>query len=215
LRKPQPPNIREGYNVIKILKQGMIASLLAASSATAPAAAQAGTDGQQIRTRTSGVPVRVPSNRPVQSTEPDKLKQGPPEVSQVKVPKSIKAAYYCTIEITLSSMGKVGAPQQRQFTISALDDGTLVYGGKDPLDSQRRFSLVDEGEWRAMIFVGWIEGYGPPNPASQGISSPWASKWSITPRVHRDTGEFSARSSVRFGPITETSTYSGSCSGGV
>lgn len=201
--------------MIKILKRGIIVSLLAASSATSLAAAQTGAEEQQVRTRTSTVPVRVPSKRPVQSTEAEKPKQGPPELSQVKVPKSIKAAYYCTIEVTVSSMGKVGAPQQRQFTISALDDGTLVYGGKDPFDSQRRFSLVDEGEWRVMKFAGWIEGQAPTNPAYQGMSSPFASKWSVTPRIHRNTGEFSAQSSARIGPITETSTYSGSCTGGV
>ena len=201
--------------MIKILKQGMIASLLAASSAIAPAAAQAGADGQQIRTRTNTVPVRVPSNRPVQSTEPDKPKQGPPEVSQVKVPKSIKAAYYCTVDATQSTMGKQGSTEQRVFTISALDDGSLVYGGKDPLDSQRRFSLVDEGEWRVMIFVGWIEGYGPPNPASQGIGSALASKWNITPRIHRNTGEFSASSTKSFGGLKATTVYAGTCTGGV
>jgi hypothetical protein len=197
--------------VIKILKQGMIASLLAASSATAPAAARTGADGQQIRTRTSTVPARVPSNRPVQSTEPDKPKQGPPEVSQVKVPKSIKAAYYCTVDVTRKMIGSPATTEQRQFTISALDDGSLVYGGNGAIDRQHRFSLVDEGDWRVMTIVGWIEGIDPSKSTSFGKQ--W--EWSASPRIHRNTGEFSASSTKSFGGMKATTDYAGTCTGGV
>jgi hypothetical protein len=197
--------------VIKILKQGMIASLLAAPFATAPAAAQTGVDVQQIRTRTNTVPGRVPSNRPVQSTESDKPKQGPPEVSQVKVPKSIKAAYYCTVGVTRKMIGSPATTEQRQFTISALDDGYLVYGGEGALDTLHRFSLVDEGEWRVMTIVGWISGNGSGKSTSFGKQ--W--EWSTSPRIHRSTGEFSASSTKSFGGLKSNAVYAGTCTGGV
>jgi hypothetical protein len=211
LRKQQQPNILEGYIVIKILKQGMIAGLLAAPFATAPAAAQTGGDGQQVRTRTNTVPGRVPSGRPAQSTEPDKPKEGPPEVSQVKVPKSIKAAYYCTVDVKQSTFISPATTDQRQFTISALDDGSLVYGGNGAIDRQHRFSLVDEGDWRVMKIVGWIEGFDPGK--SSYLGKQW--EWNVSPRIQRNTGEFSASSTKSFGGLKTTNVYEGTCSGGV
>jgi hypothetical protein len=211
LRKPQQRNILKGYIVIKILKQGMIAGLLAAPFATAPAVAQTGGDGQQVRTRTNTVPGRVPSGRPVQSAEPSRPKQGPPEVSQVKVPKSIKAAYYCTVDVEQSTFNSPATTEQRQFTISALDDGSLVYGGNGAIDRQHRFSLVDEGDWRVMKIIGWIEGIDPGK--SSYLGKQW--EWSVSPRIQRNTGEFSASSTKSFGGLKATTVYEGTCSGGV
>jgi hypothetical protein len=211
LRKQQQPNILEGYIVIKILKKGMIASLLAVPSVTATATAQTGVDEQPVRTRTSTVPGRVPSKRPAQSTEPDKPKEGPPEVSQVKVPKSIKAAYYCTVDVKQSTFSSPATTEQRQFTISALDDGSLVYGGNGAIDRQHRFSLVDEGDWRVMTIVGWIEGIDPGK--SSYLGKQW--EWSVSPRIQKNTGEFSARSTKSFGGLKATTVYAGTCTGGV
>ncbi len=195
----------------KILKQGLIVTLLAAPSAAAPAAAETGAEVQPVRTRTSTVPGRVPSKRPAQSTEPGKPKEGPPEVSQVKVPKSIKAAYYCTVDVKQSTLSSPATTEQRQFTIAALDDGSLVYGGNGAIDRQHRFSLVDEGDWRVMTIVGWIEGI---DPAKSGyLGKQW--DWNVSPRIHRNTGEFSARSTKSFGGVTATTVYAGTCTGGV
>jgi hypothetical protein len=197
--------------VIKILKQGITVTLLAAPSAAAPAAAQTGAEVQPVRTRTSTVPGRVPPKRPAQSTEPGKPQEGPPEVTQVKVPKSIKAAYYCTVDVTRKMIVSPDSTEQWQFTISALDDGSLVYGGNGAIDRLHRFSLVDEGDWRVMTIVGWIEGIDPAK--SSYLGKQW--EWSVSPRIQRNTGEFSARSTKSFGGVKATSVYAGTCTGGV
>lgn len=182
----------------------VIAALFASGAAVAPASAQ-------MRTR----PVIAPTGpvKPVRSSESEAPSASASAVPTAALQKKVKAAYYCNIEIATRSIGKEETPKQEQFTLSALDDGSLVYGGKDPASTNARYQLIDDGEWRVIEFVGWIKGREPP----KGMLLPKMSSgsWTISPRIHRNTGEYSAQSLGQAFGISSSSIATGSCTGGV
>ncbi len=190
----------------KLFKAALIGGLLTASAGIAPASAQ-------LRTK----PVLGPTNpvKPAQLSEPQTSFRPAPR-PKVVAPKNIKAFYNCDVETVTEKMGQK-VTRQEQFTLSALDDGSLVYGGKDPRSTDFRYKLVDDGEWRLIESAGWIQGREPSEGGamSKGPNARPTSGWITSPRIHRSTGEYVSVSWGEAFGIRSQYTSTGRCSGGV
>lgn len=160
-------------------------------------------------------PVKTPRAgppQPVQSDDGSLSSKVPPKGA---IGKSVGKSYVCQVEMTETAMMQKGAAKSNNFTISALSDGTLVYGGNNPLNISRRYQLVDSGDWRVMTPVGWIEGREPPPTSYGGSVTVIKSGWSIEPKIHRATGDFSSVYYEKAAGINVTRSYTGTCTGGV
>lgn len=191
----------------KLFYAVIIGGLLTAGAGIAPASAQLWTK-----------PIAAPTSpvKPSQPSEPETSFRPASARPKVVVPKNIQAFYNCDVETVTEKMGQK-VTRQEQFTLSALDDGSLVYGGKDPSSTDFRYKLVDDGQWRLIESVGWIEGRGPGEGGAmpKGPNARPTSGWITSPRIHRSTGEYLSESWGEAFGIRSQYKSNGTCSGGV
>jgi hypothetical protein len=185
--------------MIAIAKQSFIAALLAASIAGAPANAQ-------VRSK----PVLAPTGpvKPPRQVEPEAPTAPTSAAPKAVLQKKIKAAYYCTIETVtkVTSFGDGhgdGEKKTETLTLTANDDGGLVYGGDWAGNPNARYHLLR-----------WVEGKEPKkglNPMSNTKSTGWI----ISPRIHQSTGEYISESWAKGLGLTMSIKSTGTCSGNV
>ena len=159
--------------------------------------------------KTPNIDPRIGPLKPAQSTEQQGDPQSVQAIASNKRVKTIAAFYLCDVELQRLSLATGKTVQALQFTISSREDGSFVYGGKDPLDTWSSYNLVDNGEWRMLERAGTIEG------EEMEAMNAQISGAVLAARINRQTGEFSAENNSGAGANAVKRTYTGFCTGGV